>query len=38
MECVWFKWSEEENRYCVSTPPDVFADLPTTPYYPVSFL
>ena len=37
-ERVWFKWSEEENRYCISTPPEALADLPIPPYYPVSFL
>ena len=41
-EREWCGWDDEKygfyERYCISTLSEAFADLPTPPYYPVSFL
>lgn len=38
IERVWFKWDYELGGYCEAEAPEAFADWPTPPYYPVSFL
>ena len=38
IERVWFKWDDEKGGYFEAKAPEVFADWPPPPYYPVSFL